>query len=160
MYTSKFSITLEPSAYNVKTLAYAVHPYAESSEVLSIQIANKSNDSHNVDVFWVEYALKEVDYIEEHGDGDVLQTYYNYPPKSIHTIIQNAIIPKGSSLNVLSTSFYLKAKDFIYVRPSSVGSDTVFTPTVTVDESFPAGMVISDPVNLTDVTNEILAKTY
>ena len=156
----KFSTTFEPSAYNVKTLAYAVNPDVEYSEIMAIQIANKSGNSHTVDVFWVEYALREVNYIDKYVDGSISQIYYNYPTKSVHTIIQNGLIPKGASLNVLSTSLYLKPKDFIYVRPSSSGSDSVFTPTVTVDEVFPPSVNTITPVNLTDITNKIAAKTY
>ena len=160
MASKNFTVSFEPSAYNVKTLAYAVNPNAQSAEVKAIQIANKSNNTHNVDVFWVEYKLKENDYAVYYGDGSTHQQYYTYPTSSVHTIIQNAEIPKGAALNVLSSPLYLEPKDFIYIRPSTSGSGDVFSPTVIVNEEFYDDTYTHIKVDLSIANNEILSRIY
>tara|TARA_R110000744_G_scaffold270628_1_gene383808 strand:- start:286 stop:768 length:483 start_codon:yes stop_codon:yes gene_type:complete len=160
MEQKQFSVSYEPSAYNEKVCVYAVNPNAKYASVEQIQIANSTTSGFDMDVFWVDYSDVTVSSTNYYGDGSIRQEYYDYGGSALNSIIQNALVPKGSSLAVLNSPLYLDPKDFIFLRPASSGSGTAFKPLVTVTEYFEDGTYMSTSVDLVTTNTNLIAQTY
>ena len=160
MEQKQFSISYEPSAYDEKVCVYAVNPNAKYAQVEQIQVANSTTSALEMDVFWVDYSDVTVSSISYYGSGKIRQEYYNYGGSALNSIIQNALVPRGSSLAVLNNPLYLDPKDFIFLRPATSGSGTAFKPLVTVTEYFEDGTYISTSVDLITTNTNLIARTY
>ena len=160
MITKPLSISHDPSAYNVKAAIYAVNPYAVYAVVENIQVANAASISYNMDVYWVDYSLRTLEETKYYGDGSVFEHYYSYGGDALHPLIIGGLVPKGSSLSVISSPIYLKPKDIIYLKPSSSGSGSAFSPIVSVVEYFEDATYKHINVNLDTVTQQITDRIY
>jgi hypothetical protein len=160
------TVSYAPDTYDERVAIYAVPANAEYAKVEGIQIANDASSTYHVDLFWVSYKDKTLIAADSiyGGYGQVIQEYFNYAgssaPKALNTIVKNIFIPENAALSVLNMPLYLHAKDFIFIRPASVGSDDAFRPSVTVTEVFPDGVDYSGDVDLDVVNASILAHTY
>lgn len=160
MEQKQFSVSYEPSAYNVKTAIYAVNPNASYARVEGIQVANNDSSDFTVDLFWVDESGKTVTNTIYTGSGKIRQEYYDYSGSALNLIIKDGVVPIGSALNVLSMNLYLDTKDFIFIRPSSSGSDNAFKPTISVTEYFEDGTFISTSVDLSNVNEQLTEGIY
>tara|TARA_R110000824_G_scaffold200926_1_gene384993 strand:- start:690 stop:1175 length:486 start_codon:yes stop_codon:yes gene_type:complete len=158
--TKSFSVSYVPPTYNVKTVIYAVNPKALYAVVENIQIANVLSSAHTADVYWVDYSLKTQDSLKYNGDGSIYETYYTYEGAASHPIIIEGSIPKGSSLSVLSSPMHLNPKDMIILKPSSIGSDAAFSPTITVVEHFQDSTYNHIDIDLTTTNQQVTSLTY
>ena len=160
------TISYAPTVYDERVAIYAVPANAEYAKVEGIQIANDASSTYHVDLFWVSYKDKTLINVSSvyGGYGEVIQEYFNYAgsaaPKALNTIVKNIFIPENAALSVLNMPLYLHAKDFIFIRPASVGSDDAFRPSVTVTEVFPDGVDYSGDVDLDVVNATLLDHTY
>ena len=160
MKQKQFSVSYEPSAYNEKVCVYAVNPLANYAVVEQIQIANSTTSGFDIDVFWVDYSDVTVSATTYYGNGNIIHTYYDYSGSALNSIIQNGLVPRGSSLAVLNSPMYLDPKDFIFLRPASSGSGTAFKPLITVTEYFEDGVSMTSSVDLKTTNTNLVARIY